>query len=510
MRLLRREGTAAAVFLLTGLWLYWLNARRFVLIGDEGIYIDGARRILAGQVPYRDFFLVMGPGTFWLEALAFRVFGMTLPAARAMMILDLSIMAACVFWLVSRINWIYAVWVAAMLVIFETGQPGVILPTHRWDSAALATLALTLCAGQPRGWLVFAAGCCAAFAGWITPPVALVGGAILFWIWREDRAKLFPFLAGCSAVTICSAAALALQGGLGPMIRQLFWNSSHYSAANHMVYGSIFGGYAQLFAGSGTLELLPRTFVVAGLALPAILPVLAALLFWSVRKDPFFQLLFLGGLALVASTYPRMDLAHLTFVMPWFYALVALLAAGAGLQPVKIAACVCLTILAGLFAGRVVALHGREAVLQASVGTIRVPVENQLLIAALQETIPTGTRLFVFPYLPMAYFLTLSRNPTRYSYLQPGMMSEEDESKAISELSADAPERVLYFDLPEPEILKRWPGTDPAHLHLRRIEGYLAANYHRLAAIGDEDKRVEILEANGPRERGQIPVAKSQ
>lgn len=510
MRLTRREGAAAAVFLLTGLWLYWLNARRFVLIGDEGIYIDGARRILAGQVPYRDFFIVMGPGTFWLEALAFRAFGMTLVAARAMMILDLSIMATCVFWLVSRINWIYAVWTAALLVILETGEPGVVLPTHRWDSAALAILSLTICAGQPRRWLVFAAGCCAAFAGWITPPVALVGGAILFWMWREDRAKLVPFLAGCTAVTVASASALAFQGGLGPMITQLFWNSSHYSAANHMVYGSIFGGYAQLFAGSGALELLPRAFIVLGLALPAILPLLAALLYWSWRKDAFFELLFLGGLALVASTYPRMDLAHLAFVAPLFYALTALLAAGGGLRPVKIAACVCVTILAGLFAGHVVALHSKEVVLQASVGSIRVPDEDRTLIRALQDAIPTGSRLFVFPYLPMAYFLTLDRNPTRYSYLQPGMMNEEDESTAISELSADAPERVLYFDLPESEILKRWPKTDPSRLHLRRMEAYLAANYHTLSAIGYEDKRVEILESNAPRERGQMPVARGQ
>src|SRR5487761_716296 len=113
MRLYRRHWAAAAVFALTALWLYWLNARRFVLSFDEGIFVDGARRILAGQVPYRDFFILMGPGTFWLQALALRVFGMTLAASRAIVILDLSILAACVFWLVSRISVAYAAWTAA-------------------------------------------------------------------------------------------------------------------------------------------------------------------------------------------------------------------------------------------------------------------------------------------------------------------------------------------------------------------------------------------------------------
>src|ERR1700722_14570615 len=242
MRLHGRQAATGAVFALTGLWLYWLYARRFVLIGDEGIFVDGARRILDGQVPYRDFFIVMGPGTFWLSALALRALGLTLAASRAVMVLDLSTMAACVFWLVSRVNAAYAAWVAAVLVILETADSSIALPTHRWDSAAFATFAVTICAAQPGRWGIFAAGCGAAFAGWITPPAALVCLALAGWLWFEDRAKLWPFVAGCAAVTICCATALAIQGALSPMIHQLFWTGSNYSASNHMLYGDRFGG----------------------------------------------------------------------------------------------------------------------------------------------------------------------------------------------------------------------------------------------------------------------------
>ena len=77
---------ASAVFVLAGLWLWWMIDRRFLLTFDEGIFVDGSRRILSGQVPYRDFFILMGPGTFWLQALALRLFGMTLAASRAVMI----------------------------------------------------------------------------------------------------------------------------------------------------------------------------------------------------------------------------------------------------------------------------------------------------------------------------------------------------------------------------------------------------------------------------------------
>src|SRR5580704_10256736 len=175
MRLDLRRSGAVAVFLLTCVWMWWMIDRRFLLTFDEGIFVDGSRRILSGQVPYRDFFILMGPGTFWLQALALRVFGMTLAASRAVMILDLAILAACVFWLVSRqLSVAYAAWTAAALVILETASQGITIPSHRWDSAALSVLAITICASEPRRWAIFAAGCAAAFAAWTTPPIALV------------------------------------------------------------------------------------------------------------------------------------------------------------------------------------------------------------------------------------------------------------------------------------------------------------------------------------------------
>src|ERR1700735_4567936 len=124
---------AAGVFVLACLWLLWIVGRRFLLTFDEGIFVDGSRRILSGQVPYRDFFILMGPGTFWLQALALRVFGMTLGASHAVLILDLAILSSCVFWLVSqRLGVAYGAWTAALMLILETAVPGITIPSHRW------------------------------------------------------------------------------------------------------------------------------------------------------------------------------------------------------------------------------------------------------------------------------------------------------------------------------------------------------------------------------------------
>ena len=108
---------AMAVFVLSLLWLSWIVLRRFsITFDEEHLRRTGSRRILSGQVPYRDFFIVMGPGTFWLQALALRVFGITLAASRAILLLDLAILATCVFWLVSRqLGVVYAGLTAALL-----------------------------------------------------------------------------------------------------------------------------------------------------------------------------------------------------------------------------------------------------------------------------------------------------------------------------------------------------------------------------------------------------------
>src|SRR5713226_6162015 len=65
---------ALAIFLLSFLYLYVL--RRYTWIDpDEGIILQGAQRILDGQVLYRDFFSFFTPGSYYLFALLFRVFG---------------------------------------------------------------------------------------------------------------------------------------------------------------------------------------------------------------------------------------------------------------------------------------------------------------------------------------------------------------------------------------------------------------------------------------------------
>jgi hypothetical protein len=497
----RAAGLSAAIFgLATAAFLTWFLAYRFVLSNDEGIFLEGALRILRGQVPYRDFFLLMGPGTFWLQALALRTLGITLAASRAVTILDISVLGGCIVWLIARrAHAAVALWFGWLFVVFETADPVVALPNHRWDSAAFAMLATTLLAAEPsRGkwkWtLALFAGACAACAAWITPTTALIGVALIVWMAIEERTRVVPFCAGALAVTFLCAGFLAAQHALVPMIQQMLWTGRNYGAANHMMYGSRFGGYAALFTDAGTAELFGRGFIVLVLTLPAIVPPLALIFAWPERHDRLTRLLAIAGIAFLASTYPRMDVPHLAYAAPIFYVLLAWRASGLKLRAIANASLVSVSLLATIFLWYGISTRTNQVVLQTRVGKIRASGDDVALIQQVNRFIPQGSQFFCFPYLPISYFLTLAENPTRYSYLQPGMMSDEDEASALEELNRNPPGRILYQDLTEAQILNIWPGTNPARLRLRKIEDYLATRYRVYASVPYNGGVFQILE----------------
>jgi hypothetical protein len=87
----------AALFLmpggLTGLDVY-----------DEGIRVHGAQRVYAGDVPYRDFYAIYGPATFYWTAGLFKIFGVQLLVFRLSLILFNALAATAIFAFCRKMN----------------------------------------------------------------------------------------------------------------------------------------------------------------------------------------------------------------------------------------------------------------------------------------------------------------------------------------------------------------------------------------------------------------------
>ncbi len=209
---------AAAIFLLVAAILLLIHGNRMIATIDEGILLEPAQRMAEGAAPYVDFFAYMSPGSYWLQALAFRCFGVSLWAGRLPVILDLALQCALVFWLTARLA-SRAPAVAAVLAFtgFQVANPAVLTAQHRWDSASLALAGLCLLVEglrrrSPVWW--WAAGAAMGAAAWCTPSVGLVIATTIGWMAarREYRGRLIPFAGGVALVSAAAVGALAAVG----------------------------------------------------------------------------------------------------------------------------------------------------------------------------------------------------------------------------------------------------------------------------------------------------------
>jgi len=491
MSLTRRAGL---VFLCAFAYLGWLASSRFVLtLNDEGIYLDGGLRVLHGQVPYKDFFALTGPGTFALEAASMRVFGATLTAGRVPVVFDIAILTACLFWLICKSsdsklsNQLTAALASFTFLTFVTLGDTAVAANHRWDSSAWAVLAATLIVAavdsKRSSAISFAAGIAIGIAAWCTPPVAIVAVALGLCLvaYRELR-DLFVTYAGGVAVTLAAGLIwIVSTGALPAMLDSLLWSASNYAGANRVWYGSVTGGYANLLHGGSLVDTASTFTLLLFLTLPATLPFLSAIWLWK-RPSITVVTLLVMGFALILSTYPRWDLNHLTWVSAPFYALAAALIARTSFR--KAAALIVLIAAGSCF---MVGIEQRvhETTRVTSVGSVHGKPEDLDVLAMIQTRVKPSDTLFVFPYRPLLYFVTGANNPTRYSFLQPGMFSDQDESEALSELRAHPPRWVFYTHVSPEAYLRIWPGSDPQRLQMMGIEDFLRENYQETEQWAD-------------------------
>jgi len=492
------------------------HGNRLVATNDDGIVLESAQRMAQGARPYVDFFGYMSPGSYWMQSLMFRVFGISLWAGRLIVIADFSLQCSLLFWLVARLSDSRAA-AAAVLVTFagfQIADPSFLTAQHRWDSATVALAGLCLmikrrtvqdqpaapgydaesgpsdpavtgAAGSSRAC---ASGALLAAAAWCTPSLGLIGAVAFAWlaIKRERRRDTIPFLGGAAVVTLAALGTLAASGSLMAFLHQMAWLRQNYSTVNVLPYGSVIGGYRALLEGtSGIGELIVRIVVVICVALPAILPPLAMLLWgfalWRktapVEHRDALVLLLASTATLVITTFPRADVMHLAFIAALPYALAG--SALARLLPARTAITVAMTsmLMASIFAANY--FHGwqESARVQSPAGVLRVPMDQSANVERLMAEVHPGDSLFVYPYMPLQYFLTQARNPTRFSYLAPGMMTRAEEMETLAELQVRPPQWLLYLQLSPEEFLRVFPHGSGLNWRFDTLEEWLRANY---------------------------------
>jgi hypothetical protein len=489
------------LFVLSFLYFYWVAGDVLHMGGDEGIYLQGGRLVSLGQQPYRDFFAIAGPLTFWMEGALASASGMSLAIMRLPPIFDAAFLVWVVYWLLSR----YAgtLYSAGAAIVFMACELRIrqLNVNHRWDSAALAMAAIVLAFEADRGGrtaLRVAAGFLIVASALATPSMLLVAFPMLFWCgWGKIRNALL-FVGGGTLAAGTAAIYLQQVHALVPMIQSMLWTGANYAPANRVLYG----GWGIVAPGANTAG---WTYF-AGLAfsfLPAILPP-AAIVGWlfyfrrpSHREDlPQVMPMLAVSAALVFAAWPRWTsdtLLH-TLALSWFLCALWLFRLTGPAQRRWFCAIALLASLGSLANKAVAAMdYGPR---DTRVGTLRTSFDESDLLGGLERWIQPGDSVFSFPYLPSAYYFLDARNPSRYSFLQPGMMTAEDEQRAIAELTAAPPRWVIYEEVPAKSVLAFWPHSDPARIPMTAMKWYLRANYHRVDTLEGPLGRYEAMEKN--------------
>lgn len=232
----------AGVFVSAAVWI-GLGILRPVHVYDDGIPVVGAMRVLAGELPFRDFYTNYGPGQFYLTAAAFRLFGTSLLTERLLSVALRALIVVAAMALLGRLvprPWVLAggavvlAW-AGMFAFY--GYPA--FPALLCLLLSVAAMARASRTDGPHlsGVWAFAAGGLAGLAGLIRQDfgVYIVAGTLIWFaarVWRVQRqgrqhvsghvAAIVAFLAGAGLVVLPPAIGFAEALGWSRLFHDLF------------------------------------------------------------------------------------------------------------------------------------------------------------------------------------------------------------------------------------------------------------------------------------------------
>jgi 4-amino-4-deoxy-L-arabinose transferase-like glycosyltransferase len=505
----------AAVALLS--FAYLLLFRRYTTMDpDEGIILEGAQRVLRGQVLYRDFFSFCTPGSYYFVALLFKVFGSSVLVARSALSICGSVFSALTYLLARRVtSRSNALSAAALTAALSIPYRAVVV--HNWDSTVWACLAL-YCAVRAleRGPWLWAAGMGGAAALTFlfeqSKGAGLALGLILGWtlITLGDRERMPPrrgfrlgWAGGAALPLLATLAYFARRGALRAMVTDLSWPIFHYTTANQVPYGYqnwSDAARASLFLHATFPQKILSLLVLTPCFIMPLLPLVALgfLVYWclpqrrlgSARGLRNYYLLVGSAMAglLLSVIVVRADIVHFMYLAPLLFLVLAWIMDGRDIHSALFrAARPWLNYLLLIcFAGFALALFLRTRDAPYSIGSrrgeLRAARPDQV-VPYVQARVAAGETMLVYPYLPLYYYLTATSSPARFDYLQPGMHTAAQTREVVERL-ASAPPRAVLFELGfGQKVATSWPHTPLSSIAADPLGDQLLKRYHTCAVL---------------------------
>ncbi len=280
LRTLNAPALWAAVLFLASLGFYSLYYNRGMLLTDEGSLVHAAQRIAGGEVPYRDFYHFYAPGSFYLLAGLFRIFGESFLLSRIMWVVVRAAIVALMFLAGCRFMPKRFALLPALVTLLVPGPwfksfyafsaVGCLWATLRYlERATLARLAAASACVAAAALLRQDVG---VEAGLVLAAAAFLNGRV-----RDNGARSWRRAFGHAAFSLLVSGVLLLpvvlyfaaEHALRPMMDQLFGLAPSYTMSKWWVVGVKMSAESYpLF--EKVIFALPPLFVLCGFVVLAV------------------------------------------------------------------------------------------------------------------------------------------------------------------------------------------------------------------------------------------------
>jgi len=509
-----RGAIRALLLALLTISYYYLFIRVLYRVGDEGTLVYGAQRVLEGDLPYRDFFEVMGPASFYWLGLFFKLFGTHIWVARGLLLFTGLAMVLLIYWMTRRV-YRGSFEMLPALFYMVLAIPTWPATNHHWDSNLFALLALgAFFLWQDKGaWfylvmvgvLAGITSCFIQHKGLLVLLGLLLSLEVNDWRAGESLRRHLTHsglaLGGYVVVGVIVLVFFFLAGGLPDLIyANLIWPLTNYHNVNVVPYGYGLGELIYQMSWEPWLKLwLPAwaafpagVFLLGPFLIVLTLPLLiliftVASYFMPTNRPSLFNALLLPywgvGLGLWLSELHRKDIVHLVYGSPVVLILLLVVWNNCwGHREVLRKLGLWLVSLSLLVYGVVHILEPLSAhrKIVTRRGTLYAFKADDALNFLQEETKPKE-EVFIYPYYPMYYFLADIKNPSRYSILMYLINTTKQFDEAISSIKEKKVKYVLWDTLIEGKNIQLFfPNYRLLPDKELMLEQYLKQYYHMI------------------------------
>jgi len=459
--------------------LYWM--------GDEGLILGGAQRLIEGRRLYVDFFEVVPPLSFLATQAWLTVFGQTLISARLLLVLLAALIAYFTYRstrVVSQSSLLSGAMVLAWAAMWQGGDTQLV---HHWFSTALSSITLyALLLTPERKGPPLLAGIAAGAAMMATTTrgaYAVLAGLIIVGA-RRDFRSIMRFVAGAAIVPTLTLAYVLGHGELYAAIDNLLvFAATRYSDVQGLKFGTF-----------SSIQTRP---------LVLIFPAAAVLAVWTcyknwpeVLKDDRFRACCIFAVVGFVGCYPRPDTPHIIYNVPLALPLVGAGIARLRLSPraAKIVGSVALCLVAPSLASYAKRAWSvlRVQQVHTAAGPVRfISPQGEAALLRRIATLPRTHRLTFYPYVPMMPFLSQRSQVSYVEAFVPGYTSPELYARACRDTADGASWVVIERSWTKPDMLWAiFPNLqEPQPREKRMFEQALRHGFDLRAVIGNYELR---------------------